>query len=63
MMIPIVVTPVEIVTDVSPVHPLKALPPNDRVMMMMMIMMINDDDDDDDDDTDNRNTRRNSNSC
>ena len=29
MMIPIVVTLVGIVTDVNPVHPMKALPPND----------------------------------
>jgi hypothetical protein len=31
MMIPILVTPVEIVTDVSALHPLKVQPPSDKI--------------------------------
>ena len=53
MIIPILVTLVGIVIDVSPVHPWKATSPYDRIS--------NDDDDDDDDCTNTSNTSRNSN--
>ena len=54
MILPIVVTLVGIVIDVSPVHPWKATSPNDRIS--------NDDEVDNDDDcTNTSNTSRNSN--
>ena len=58
IMLPITVILVGIVTDVSDVHDLKALSPNNRVS----IITGNDDDDDDDDyGTDCSDTSRNSN--
>ena len=62
MMIPIVVTLVGIVTDVSDEHPINAELPNDR--FRISINAGNDDDDGDDnsnDNTDSSNTSRNSN--
>jgi len=56
MIIPIVVTLLGIVTAVSPVHPAKACPPNDRNSLVQSIII-----DDDDDDTYSSDTSRNGN--
>ena len=61
MMIPMVVTLVGIVTDVSDEHPINAELPNDRFRISINAGNDDDDDDNSDDDTDRDDTSRNSN--